>query len=69
VKVKKKQNEELLKSQQWAKKIYDVLYKEPFYHIMSKARKTLGTALHTFSLLSFESGFFAAEIHTVLQCN
>jgi len=41
----KKQNEELIKSQQWAKKNYDVLNKGPFSHIMPMTRKTLGTAL------------------------
>jgi len=45
VKSGKKQNEKLKKSQQWAKKNYDVLYKGPLSHIMPKTRKTLGTVL------------------------
>ena len=37
--------EDLIKSQQSAKKYYDVLCKRPFSHIMPKACKTLGTTL------------------------
>jgi len=47
---KKNRNEESIQSQQWAKKIYDVLCKEAFSYIMSKARKTLGTTLHVWLL-------------------
>jgi len=42
---KKKWNEELIKSQQWTNKFYDVLCKRLFSYIMSKTSKTLGTAL------------------------
>ena len=43
--MEKKWNEELIKSQQWAKKFNDGLCKGSFSHIMPKARKTLGTTL------------------------
>jgi len=47
-----KREKKLIKSQQWTKKNYDVLYKGPFSHIMPKVRKTLWTAIaHVFNIL------------------